>query len=157
MRMLDWLFGGKRRRELAQQYREQGKAAFDEDRYADAIEYFLKVLSLVRDNSTDRCNLAAAYHYAGAYGDAIDECLRALRMNPREWRAHGILGQAYYSQGIYAQAIQHLEQAAALCRIPDALQTTYQNLEAAYSAVGRHQEARLAAKKAAELERGHRA
>ena len=46
-----------------------------------------------------------------SYGDALSEAVRALRLNPRSMDCHLLIGEIYYQQGDYENALAYYKKA----------------------------------------------
>lgn len=49
---------------------------------------------------------AAAYTHIGQFSIAINDCLKALEIDPNYWKAYSRLGNAYYGMARFADAIE---------------------------------------------------
>jgi tetratricopeptide (TPR) repeat protein len=58
--------------------------------------------------------LASTFYYTHQNDQAIDQCRRAIVMDPQFVAAHVFLGRAYEQKGSYAEAITELKQALQL-------------------------------------------
>ena len=93
--------------------------------YQEAIPYFTNSIA-IEDNPTDRINRAQAYFGDNRCDLAINDAHTALGMPPEsgpaihtDAEAHFVLGLCYYDQFEYAQAIEHLQNYAAIAQDND--------------------------------------
>jgi type IV pilus assembly protein PilF len=82
--------------------------------------------------------LGAAYYREGQAELAIDTFSRAVKLNPRNWRAHSLLGLAYVSKG---QAVLAEESFKAALRLAPEEAEIHNNYGTFLVAVGRTEEA----------------
>jgi tetratricopeptide (TPR) repeat protein len=78
-------------------------------------------------------------YYARQYGEAIEQCLRTIEMEPNFYLTRSILGMAYGQQGRFAEAAVELRQAE---RLSSRSPITLANLGALHAAWGQQEEAR---------------
>jgi tetratricopeptide (TPR) repeat protein len=90
-------------------------------------------------------NLGAYYLKEGTLDEAIEQCKKALSLNPRHARAYANLGNAYGRKGMWDEAIASCEKALA---IDPSLTGTYSNLGLVYDKKGLPDKAIAAYKKA---------
>ncbi|MDR1285171.1 MAG: tetratricopeptide repeat protein [Campylobacteraceae bacterium] len=94
---------------------KSGAEALHEQReggYEDEIEYYSKVIEDERNNTEQDCycNRACAYMGTGEYAKAIEDCTRALQLNPYDADTYCNRGYSYYILGDYEKAIEDYEQ-----------------------------------------------
>lgn len=81
-----------------------------QDRTDLAVENFKKALELDDGNARYRNNLALAYAKSERYDAALGE----LKKSGDEAKAHYLIAQMYYGEGLYEEAEAHFEQASLL-------------------------------------------
>ena len=91
-------------------------AALDEKTFSTAIVYFTEAISLlpetcISDNAVFLCDRAQAYIESAQYDQAVEDCTKALSMNPDLAIAHFRLGIAYFEMNSYDEAINSYEKA----------------------------------------------
>eukprot|EP00252_Welwitschia_mirabilis_P003025 TRINITY_DN13079_c0_g1_i1.p1 TRINITY_DN13079_c0_g1~~TRINITY_DN13079_c0_g1_i1.p1 ORF type:complete len:447 (-),score=115.40 TRINITY_DN13079_c0_g1_i1:315-1655(-) len=91
---------------LAEAFKVQGNSAMSLKRYREAIELYTLSISLCCHNAVYYCNRAAAHTQVGNYNEAIEDCKRAIEIDPNYSKAYSRLGLVYYAQGNYQDAIQ---------------------------------------------------
>jgi tetratricopeptide repeat protein len=97
-------------------------------------------------------NEGARLLQAGDFGGALQRLQQAVRQNPRDGEAHGLLGIAQVRQGALASAIPSLQEAARL--MPDSVSASY-NLAVALFQAQRLPEARAEAQRTLALNPQH--
>lgn len=72
--------------------------------------------SLARDGEISRATqiLCIAERLAGNFETALDECTRAIRLAPRDWRSYVNRGALHYEAGDAASALKDFERAERL-------------------------------------------
>ncbi|KAH6832800.1 Tetratricopeptide repeat superfamily protein [Perilla frutescens var. hirtella] len=90
---------------LAETFKTQGNKAMQSKLYAEAIELYTFAIALCEDNAVYYCNRAAAYTQIKRYDEAVQDCLKSMKINPNYSKAYSRLGFAYYAQGKYRDAI----------------------------------------------------
>jgi len=73
-----------------------------------SIPYFQKAIAQDADFFEAYVNLAAVLAREDQLPEAIDDWQHAVRLRPRYYKGQGSLGYAYYVQGKYPEALQHL-------------------------------------------------
>lgn len=84
------------------------------ERFAEAEEYFRKVLSLEPQNAVAHFNLGFTLQRLGRHDQAIERFHEATRLDPKIDRAWYGLGMSHAHLGQHAQAAKALEEAALL-------------------------------------------
>ena len=87
-----------------------GNLYFTEERYSDAVRAYEKAVKL-NGSSTNVFSLGQAYLQAGRHGEAEQQFLRVLRMEPETPYGNFGLGRNYSKQGRYEDAIRQFEMA----------------------------------------------
>jgi Flp pilus assembly protein TadD len=83
--------------------------------------------------------VAQERYFARRYGEAIEQCLRTIEMEPNFYLARSILGMAYSQQGRFAEAATELRQAE---RLSNRSPVTLANLGSVHAVWGQEDEAR---------------
>jgi len=73
-----------------------------------SIPYFQKAIAQDADFFEAYVNLASVLAREDQLPEAIDDWQHAVRLRPRYYKGQGSLGYAYYVQGRYPEALQHL-------------------------------------------------
>lgn len=115
--------------------------------HATAIEEWRQAAAVRQDFST-RLRLARAEQQRGNLDAALVEVGLALKIEPRNARAHLLRGEVLYQTGKTGEAREALETAAA---IDNALAEAYHLLSFIYGELGQAEKAEHAGKRAAEL------
>ncbi|KAL7595109.1 hypothetical protein Lser_V15G31238 [Lactuca serriola] len=92
-------------KKLADTFKLQGNKAMQSKLYSGAIELYTIAIALCDDNAVYYCNRAAAYTQTNQHTEAIDDCHKAIEIDPNYSKAYSRLGFAYYAQGNYRDAI----------------------------------------------------
>ncbi|XP_031390541.1 small glutamine-rich tetratricopeptide repeat-containing protein beta-like isoform X2 [Punica granatum] len=90
----------------AETLKSKGNKAMESMRYNAAIDLYTVATALSSNNPIYYCNRAAAYTLINKYDEAIEDCLRAVKLDPTYWKAYSRLGTAYYALGKYHNAIE---------------------------------------------------
>jgi len=90
--------------------------ALEEKNFANATVYFTEAISLLPQTCTSEhalflCDRAQAYLDIAQYDQAIEDCTKALTMNPELAMAHFRSGIAYFEMSSYDEAINSYEKA----------------------------------------------
>lgn len=101
------------RPENPQGYTRLGALYAREAQYDSAAHQFEKALSLAPDRAQDWSSLGGVYLVGGKYPEAESALLRAINMQP-SYEAYSNLGQAYFFQRRFDEAIESFEQSVAL-------------------------------------------
>jgi serine/threonine-protein kinase len=101
------------RPENPQGYTRLGALYAREAQYDNAAHQFEKALSLAPDRAQDWSSLGGVYLIGGKYPEAESALLRAINMQP-SYEAYSNLGQAYFFQRRFEEAIESFEESVAL-------------------------------------------
>lgn len=85
-----------------------------ENRPAQALQKFIRVLEIWPGHAEARANLAMALGKLGRLPEAREQCLAALEANPRSLEALGNLGKIEYMRGDKKAAVEIFERGLAL-------------------------------------------
>jgi tetratricopeptide (TPR) repeat protein len=94
-------------------YLEQGLDAEEEDDYQAAIRLYTKGISIYPDAGLyqARCSV---YHYLEEFEKAMNDCVKAVRIDPKEYLALGTLAARYVQYNEYDNAIINANRALAI-------------------------------------------
>ncbi len=99
---------------------ELGKLYFRDQKYTESLNTYLDVVRL--DSNNGEANLQAGYIFYEAgkgdhydqYGKAIGFLLRYIRLQPNDYKGHGLIGKSYHALRQYRNAVPYLERASEL-------------------------------------------
>ncbi|KAK4232164.1 hypothetical protein QBC38DRAFT_506240 [Podospora fimiseda] len=91
--------------EQAESFKNEGNKLFKTGDYLRAVEYYTKAVNLQPTSATYLGNRAAAYMAAGKWNDALDDCKRAVDLDPRNSKMLLRLARIYTSIGLPEEAI----------------------------------------------------
>lgn len=89
-----------------------------QEKYADAIERFKKVLELDKDSPSVLFELGFCYYRLGRNKEAQEQLERSLKLDPQEGTAHETLAFVYNALGDRDKALEQLEAAARAAKRP---------------------------------------
>jgi tetratricopeptide (TPR) repeat protein len=96
--------------DFADAERELGLTAVEMKKYEEAIQIFLKVTQLQKDDTTAIANLATLYFWTRIWQKATDFALLAQKVHTgKNWNY--IIGRSFYEQEDYGQAFKYLQAA----------------------------------------------
>ncbi|XP_064477203.1 small glutamine-rich tetratricopeptide repeat-containing protein beta-like isoform X1 [Ornithodoros turicata] len=98
----------------AEMYKQEGNNMMKEEQYPAALEYYTKAISLDGHNAVYFCNRAAAYSKLNNHMEAIKDCQRALKIDPKYGKAYGRIGLAYASLNEHQKAKESYQKAVEL-------------------------------------------
>jgi len=75
----------------------EGMKLYDQERYDEAIQKFLRAIELSPNNAIYHANLAVAYHDNNMPDQALDAYKRAIAFNPKDTTSRLNLGHLYSS------------------------------------------------------------
>nr|XP_043607899.1 small glutamine-rich tetratricopeptide repeat-containing protein [Erigeron canadensis] len=90
---------------LADNFKLQGNKAMQSKLYTEAIELYTVAIAISNDNAVYYCNRAAAYTQITQYTEAIQDCRKAIAIDPNYSKAYSRLGFIYNAQGKYLDAV----------------------------------------------------
>jgi tetratricopeptide (TPR) repeat protein len=90
--------------------RQLGLTTVEMKKYEEAIQIFLKVTELQKDDTTALVNLATLYFWTRLWQQATDYAQRAQRLHAgKNWNY--VIGRSFYEQEDYGQAFKFLQAA----------------------------------------------
>ncbi|KAF7803629.1 small glutamine-rich tetratricopeptide repeat-containing protein isoform X2 [Senna tora] len=92
---------------LAQVFQTLGFKTFIAKSYYKSIEYSTCAIALFKDNADFFCDRAEALVMIERYQEAMNDCYRAIKLNPKCLRAYMGVGFIYLEQGKGLDAICH--------------------------------------------------
>lgn len=129
---------------LGDLYKESG------DYNAAATEY--EALAKIDPYAADNFHrLAVSYHFLNRLRDAAASYLRAIKLNPSDWKSNMNLGLVYMALGDNNAAVEHCQRAVTLNPLSAA---AHANLGVTYDARGNKREAEAAYRKALQIDPG---
>ena len=106
--------------------------------WKDSVTLFKRCIAVTEDNFMAHNNLAVALLAQGRYGEAREQCLEALRINPRSATVLQNLGVAVAMLGDFTGAKSYLDEAA---RLEPGTLSTYSRLGLVFTLQGKTQQA----------------
>jgi tetratricopeptide (TPR) repeat protein len=106
--------------------------------WKDSVTLFKRCIAVTEDNFMARNNLAVALIAQGRYGEAKEQCLAALRINPRSATVLQNLGVVVAMLGDFTGAKSYLDEAA---RLEPGTVSTYSRLGLVFTLQGKTQQA----------------
>ncbi|MCL4133089.1 UNVERIFIED_CONTAM: hypothetical protein GTU68_058093, partial [Idotea baltica] len=79
----------------AERLKNEGNQLMREDKFDKALECYTKALAKDRTNAVYYCNRAAAHSKLNNHLEAIEDCKKALQIEPQYSKAYGRMGIAY--------------------------------------------------------------
>ena len=98
----------------AESMKQKGNDMMKSEKYREAIECYSKAIELNRANAVYYCNRAAAYSKVSDHQAAVDDCDRALHIDPKYSKAFGRKGIAYGLMNKHREAKECYEHALQL-------------------------------------------
>ncbi|KAK4336844.1 hypothetical protein RND71_044167 [Anisodus tanguticus] len=98
-----------RDKEEAERLKNEGNDLMKQERYEDALKNYTKAIQLDNKNP-----VAAAYSKLSNHVFALEDCQRAIEIDPKYSKAYGRMGLAYASMNDHAKAKQFYEKAIEL-------------------------------------------
>ena len=93
---------------------QAGMALYDQERYDDAIQMFLRAIDLAPDNAVYQANLAVAYHDNNLPDQALQAYQRATTLDSKDTTSRLNLGHLYSSLEDKEKARESYQQVVAL-------------------------------------------
>ncbi|KAJ6812143.1 small glutamine-rich tetratricopeptide repeat-containing protein-like isoform X1 [Iris pallida] len=91
---------------LAETFKMRGNKCMQAKLYSDAIQLYTCAIALSEKNAIYYGNRAAAFTEMHRYTEAIQDCSKAIEIDPSYSKAYSRLGLAYYAQGKYKEALE---------------------------------------------------
>jgi len=98
----------------AEDLKNQGNQLMREEKYTQALDSYTKAISKNSSNGVYYCNRAAAHSKLLNHKDAIEDCKRALQVEPQYSKAYGRMGLAYSSLNDHQKAKECYQKALEL-------------------------------------------
>ncbi|CAH3157273.1 unnamed protein product, partial [Porites evermanni] len=81
----------------AENLKTEGNQLMKEEKYEEAIKCYTKAMELDSANAVFPCNRAAAHSKKGDHQKAIEDCQKALTLDPNYGKAYGRMGLSYHN------------------------------------------------------------
>ncbi|KAF8044976.1 hypothetical protein N665_5886s0001, partial [Sinapis alba] len=94
--------------ESSEELKRLGNDMYRRGNFSEALSLYDRAISLSPENAAYRSNRAAALTALGRLGEAVKECLEAVRLDPSYSRAHQRLASLYLRLGEAENARRHL-------------------------------------------------
>nr|XP_045585444.1 small glutamine-rich tetratricopeptide repeat-containing protein alpha-like isoform X1 [Procambarus clarkii] len=91
-------------KEEAEQLKNEGNKLMRDEKFTEALDCYTKAISKDCLNAVYYCNRAAAHSKLNNQREAIEDCKRALEIEPQYSKAYGRMGLAYSSLNDHHQA-----------------------------------------------------
>lgn len=88
----------------AEQLKNEGNQLMRDEKFTEALDCYTKAISKDCLNAVYYCNRAAAHSKLNNHREAIEDCKRALEIEPQYSKAYGRMGLAYSSLNEHHQA-----------------------------------------------------
>lgn len=98
----------------AEDLKNQGNQLMREEKFTQALDAYTKAISKNSSNGVYYCNRAAAHSKLNNHRDAIEDCKRALQVEPQYSKAYGRMGLAYSSLNDHQKAKECYQKALEL-------------------------------------------
>jgi TolA-binding protein len=93
--------------ERAAELAQQGRRAFENGNYQEAIDYYTRAAKNDPTNVEYQSNLGSLHYRQGNYEEARQHYQRAVQIDPRDYFSHLYLGAAHYQLGNTERAREH--------------------------------------------------
>lgn len=100
----------------SQKFKEEGNKLFSKRAYKEAADMYSKALEKCSTVATFHTNRALCCIKLQQWSMAIDDCRRALELDPHSVKAHFYMGQAMCEQMHFDEALVHLKRASELAK-----------------------------------------
>uniref|UniRef100_A0A1J3K4Q6 Inactive TPR repeat-containing thioredoxin TTL3 n=1 Tax=Noccaea caerulescens TaxID=107243 RepID=A0A1J3K4Q6_NOCCA len=94
--------------ENPEELKRLGNEMYRRGNFSEALSLYDRAISMSPENAAYRSNRAAALTASGRLGEAVKECLEAVRLDPSYLRAHQRLASLYLRLGEAENARRHL-------------------------------------------------
>ncbi|KAK3736600.1 hypothetical protein QZH41_006361 [Actinostola sp. cb2023] len=101
-------------RERAEQLKAEGNQLMKIEKYPEAINCYTQAIALDNTNPVYPCNRAAAYSKLAEHQKAVDDCKRALKLDPKYSKAYGRMGLSYQNMNDLPKAQESYQKAIEL-------------------------------------------
>lgn len=81
----------------AENLKTEGNQLMKDEKYEEAIKCYTKAMELDSTNAVFPCNRAAAHSKKGDHQKAIEDCQKALTLDPNYGKAYGRMGLSYHN------------------------------------------------------------
>ncbi|XP_023039411.1 small glutamine-rich tetratricopeptide repeat-containing protein alpha [Piliocolobus tephrosceles] len=95
----------------AERLKTEGNEQMKVENFEAAVHFYGKAIELDPANAIYFCNRAAAYSKLGNYAGAVEDCKRAICLNPNYSKAYGRMGLALSSLNKHMEAAAYYEKA----------------------------------------------
>ncbi|XP_031573997.1 small glutamine-rich tetratricopeptide repeat-containing protein alpha-like [Actinia tenebrosa] len=95
----------------AEELKTEGNQLMKHEKYQEAISCYTRAIEMDNTNPVYPCNRAAAYSKIGENKKAVEDCKRALKLDPKYSKAYGRMGLSYQSLGDFANAKESYKKA----------------------------------------------
>lgn len=99
---------------LPEAYNNRGSVRANNGDVDGGMSDFDEAVRLNPQNANTYFNRASLHEAMGDLDDAISDCKEAIRLNPKLAEAYGVLGQCYYEQERWAEALAAFEPCLAM-------------------------------------------
>jgi len=106
--------------------------------YEKSVEYFQKVVSIVRQHPTAHYNLGISYHKLNQFEKAEENYRKAIEVNPKNADAYNNLGIVCSALGRKEQALEYYNKVLTFDKTNS---KAFNNIGNLYSSLGKHSEA----------------
>ncbi|KAF8669818.1 hypothetical protein HU200_050991 [Digitaria exilis] len=96
----------------AEEVKRAGNEEYKKGHFEEALRLYDRALAMWPDNAACRGNRAAALTGLRRFGEAVDDCQEALRIDPSYGRAHQRLTSLHIRLGHIEDALKHLSLAS---------------------------------------------
>ncbi|ROL01532.1 Small glutamine-rich tetratricopeptide repeat-containing protein alpha [Anabarilius grahami] len=94
----------------AEHLKTDGNNQMKVENFSAAVEFYSKAIQLNPQNAVYYCNRAAAYSKLGNYAGAVQDCERAIGIDPNYSKAYGRMGGQQFAQQMQQQNPELIEQ-----------------------------------------------
>lgn len=98
----------------AEDLKTKGNQLMKDEKYHEAIQCYTEAIELDSTNAVFPCNRAAAYGKIGEHQKAIEDCQKALSLDPNYGKAYGRMGLSYHNLNNFQKAKENYSKALEL-------------------------------------------
>ncbi len=102
----------------ADEWNAQGKAAYSENRYEEAVKLYTKALEIDPKLQKTLFNRGLAYYRLNKWQEARADLRAAVSAKPQDQEAIFYIGLSYFGEGKYAEAAAQFDKAADIENVP---------------------------------------